>query len=163
VPGGLGPETIARLIARHGSLDAAAQKAQRDPRFEARFRAIRTTQMLYGARTGPEGAAERAALDAEFWQLVAAWDRLVETAPAPWVQHRDPLPVDDVREVVRRHVVGGESWREIIKRGLLSKRKTEYVAKALTAGDLGWDVPSGALTLGGGTENSSGGIRLPKR
>jgi hypothetical protein len=47
----LDPETIVRLIARHGSPENAATKAERDPRFEQAFRGVKTAQM-YGVATG---------------------------------------------------------------------------------------------------------------
>jgi hypothetical protein len=40
VASGLDPGTIARLIDRHGSLRAAAERAERDPRFTTGLRAI---------------------------------------------------------------------------------------------------------------------------
>src|SRR5262245_56558998 len=94
MPAGLDLETYARLIARHGTLAAAVEKAKQDPRFASEFRAVigRQWSMLAYGREDDQRAA-----NADFWQLVAAWDRIDhDGAPAvpPSLERQRSLPQD---------------------------------------------------------------------
>jgi hypothetical protein len=54
---------------------------------------------------------ERDAASAEFWHLVAAWDQAHESDAG--LQHRDPIPVSQVVDAVRLHVVDGVPWKQV--------------------------------------------------
>ena len=76
MPGGLDAEKVARLIARHGSLDAASEGAQLDPRFRDALRVVAAKHALSAGREAHEVA------DEEWWQLVVAWSALTEAEAA---------------------------------------------------------------------------------
>ncbi len=97
---GLDPETRARLVARHGSLETAAERARRDPRFEAAFRDVITRQWLTAGL-----GDEHLAVAAEFWQLVAAWDRLDDELDVHPVEGSGAfLPLALIDRALRMHV-----------------------------------------------------------
>jgi hypothetical protein len=159
VPAGLDAETLARLIARHGSPEAAAEKARQDPRFDAVFREATGLQWMTMARADEPG--NRAAT-AEYWQAVAAWDRLIDE---PVDGSGAFLPLKLIERALRMHV------RDKCGRRTLAKNipgLTEWTAGQL----LSWyrvGEPNGLwldgeqrVQVGAKLAPTRGGVRLPR-
>jgi hypothetical protein len=160
VPPGLDAETIARLVARHGSLQAAAEKAKRDPRFAQAFREATSDQVMslaYG---------DNAAATAEYWRLVAAWDHLDGEAEHHPVEGSGAfLPFTLIERALRMHVRDGRGRRTLAAAfpGL-----TEWTASQLLRWyrvgkpDGLWLDEGDRLQVGARLAPTRDGVRLPR-
>jgi hypothetical protein len=158
MPGGLDPETIARLVAHHGSLSAAVEKARHDPRFAEEFR-----MAVWGQQLGDE--AERRAATAEFYGLVAAWDRVQDETHVEGSGAF--LPFTLIEKALRRHIRDGCGRRTLAAAfpGL-----TEWTARQLlhwyAVGEPNglWLDEEGRVQVGASfppTSPTRDGVRLP--
>jgi hypothetical protein len=156
VPSGLDPETIAQLVRRHGSLDAAWDRAAGDPRFAADFRVVIWKQTLAAT------AEENRAATAEGWQLVAAWDRLDEERV---VGSGASLPLALIEAALHRH-----------RRDGLGRRRLAAAVPGLTEWTAGqvlrwygvgepdglWLDGEGRVQVGAKLAPTDGDVRLPR-
>ena len=158
MPGGLDSEAVARLTRRHGSVNAAYEKARQDPRFAAPFREVIGMQFLSAAADDLERSRS---YTAELWQLVAAWDMLDEE---PVNGTGAFLPWGLIREALRTHVDEGVGRRKLARIPGL----TEWTARELLSWfkvgepDGLWLDAAGRAQAGARLAPTRDGVRLPR-
>jgi hypothetical protein len=137
----------------------------------AREDAVRVALHWYAdeGRPQPEQPTRYLPVGAVAYRPVPRWDpfppleELMGSSEAGGLARRDPLPVPEVTNAVRRRLIEGLSWPQIESDVGLSHRKLSYVRKALEHGDLGWDLNRDGLILGPHTRNTPAGLMLPPR
>ena len=159
MPGELDPETIARLVARNGSLRAAAEGALTDPQFAPELRALGATQM---SMKGVDGALVvfwwwPPEVDGEVWRLVAARDLLDgeavtpnpsvgATSKRPPYRPREAFPPDKTRrlhEELEKRAAAGNPRRGPLTQSAIALRlgfERHRIPQAIALLKVGWDL-----------------------